>query len=576
MDCKLKTYKITNIISYFIFLLAYIFIITQSIINIKYSQNENKLIIAERLVYEEFAHQVYSNINSKFIENIVINSNCPDDYNIMNIPIKLETFYDCEDANNDNIDSDFCLDKITKASVCCKKGCCLKNINNKKENGYCINKFSYNEYDPRDNVCYKFSQYNGRIYHIGSNKICVKKGNLTYENLLLLSNKENRCYILDSKNNFICSSNLINLGNILNVNNNIIVKNLFSLSSPDLFEMESKIRISKLLNKKKYDEEKIKKEYEKISKISSKNIYDAFNINKSPYIYSYLQNYQNKQNILFSDMTNSNELIFQKFKDNSYINDNTIGWYTRNYIGFNNISELNKFKMYFDSNDYKNNSLYKISKTLFPNYGSAIIGTFVCIGLIIFICFAIKRYKNEGEMDLIIKKIIINNVRFFLVAIAFFVYLIIYLVEYYRFDEIYIDMEDFYSKVIEKYNYRRKQIHSLIGVILLGFNLFFELLIQNLKIDITYISGDNGYSENMVNAYIRFRDSNCKHKIKFNKKKAFQDHIPNIQKVLRRCNKCKNEDIEDFEFKFNNIKINKNDNIALIGITNNCEIIMEE
>ena len=57
-----------------------------------------------------------------------------------------------------------------------------------------------------------------------------------------------------------------------------------------------------------------------------------------------------------------------------------------------------------------------------------------------------------------------------------------YLIGYYfKFDEIYIDMEDFYKKVLQKYNYRRRQLYLFIGLMILSFEVFFELLILNLK-----------------------------------------------------------------------------------------------
>ena len=575
MDCKTKTYKTTNIISFFIFILAFIFIFIQSIKNIKYNRNENNLIIAERLVYEEFAHVVYSNIKSKIIygiEEVEKNENCREGYNIMSFPIKIETFYDCagvKDSSDNNIDPDFCLDKITKASMCCRKGCCLKNINNKKENGFCVDKLTYDEQDPRNLNCSKFSQYNGRFYIKEGKKICVKKENKTYEDLLSIS-QNNYCSIaLDSKNHYLCNYDF------LNNSGNIIVKNLFSLSEPDYFEMESKIRLSILLNKKKFDEEIIKKEYNRISKISSKNIYEAFYTDKC------FQNCYDSQNYIFygslklSDIIEkSDELIFKNFKDNDYIKNNNINWYTRNYIGFNNITELNKFKIYFDSNDYKNNSLYKISKNLIPNYFSATIGPLICISLIIFIYFSIARYKKDEEIDLIIK-FNINNIKFIFVLIFFIIYLIEYLYQCFQFEEIYIDMENFYSKIIEKYNDRRKQIYLLIGLIIFSFNLFFELLIQNLKLDITRIIGANGNSKNIIISYIKYKNINCRHKIKFNKNKTFSEHIPNIQNILKRCNNCKDNDIEDFYF--NNNKIDNLDNIINeIGIKGDSEILIED
>ena len=70
MECKQKTYKVVNIISSIILIIAYGFIMVQSIFNIIYSENKKKSIIAERYAYEQFSHEVYSNINSKIISDI--------------------------------------------------------------------------------------------------------------------------------------------------------------------------------------------------------------------------------------------------------------------------------------------------------------------------------------------------------------------------------------------------------------------------------------------------------------------------------------------------------------------------
>ena len=127
MECQINTYKVTNIISYFLLIIAYGFIMTQSIINIIYSRNKDKHIFVERLIYEQFSHEVYSNINSKLIEDIKtvpLDEECGENYEIMKVPIKIESFYDCEDVYNDDINKDVCQNKITSTSLCCRKDCC--------------------------------------------------------------------------------------------------------------------------------------------------------------------------------------------------------------------------------------------------------------------------------------------------------------------------------------------------------------------------------------------------------------------------------------------------------------------
>ena len=583
MDCKKQTYKISNIISSFILIISYAFVMAQSIINIKYNENNDNDIIAERLVYEQFSHEVYTNINSKVIKNITfvdINEDCPDNFRIMNIPIKMESFYDCPkiDKNNENIEKEYFENRITSAQTCSRKGCCLKRISDKKENAYCMDKNNIDEYDIRKELCTKFSKYNGRFYNYENKKICVEKDYRNYEDLLLEQSSKcssNTIYF-DSYDHCVNNNNDNNY-NYLTNNGKAIVKNIFSIDDPNYFEMESSIRINKLLNKIKYDEEKIKKEYDKISRISPKDIYDAFMDTECKYCndnnYKIYKSTSTKLNNIF---TNSSEIIFDNYRYNSYIGNSDISWYTRNYIGFNNKTELNKFKKYFDSNDYKNNPLYKISSDLYPNYGSAIIGSIIFIVSIAFIVLLIKNFKNE-ENDYKIKDFNLNNIRFLLVFILFLTYLIMYLIHLGQFDEIYIDMELFYKKVIEKYNQRRKQIYLLIGVILFSFNLFIELLIQNLKCDISLRveEGANGPQVNSINVILKLKESTCekKHHFKFYKNKKFSEHLKKIKALLSRCNKCKECDVDDFYY---NDKIIEIDNkVKDINIKNNSEIIIE-
>ena len=587
MDCKKQTYKISNIISSFILIISYAFVMAQSIINIKYNENNDNDIIAERLVYEQFSHEVYTNINSKVIKNITfvdINEDCPENFRIMNIPIKMESFYDCPkiDKNNENIEKEYFENRITSAQTCSRKGCCLKRISDKKENAYCMDKNNIDEYDIRKELCTKFSKYNGRFYNYENKKICVEKDNSNYESFLTDSygSCSKKIYFDSYNDHYLCNDN--NKYNFLTNNANsekVIVKNIFSVDDPNYFEMESSIRINKLLNKIKYDEEKIKKEYDKISKISPKNIYDSFmdkECEKMGCNDKYYEKFNSTITKLNNIFTNSSEIIFDNYRYNSYIGNSDISWYTRNYIGFNNPKELKRFKKYFDSNDYKNNPLYKISKNLYPSYGSFIIGAIIFIVSIIFIILLIKNFKNE-ENDYKIKDFNLNNIRFLLVFILFLTYLIMYLIHLGQFDEIYIDMELFYKKVIEKYNQRRKQIYLLIGVILFSFNLFIELLIQNLKCDISLRveEGANGPQVNSINVILKLGESTCekKHQFKFYKNKKFSEHLKKIKALLSRCNKCKECDVDDFYY---NDKIIEIDNkVKDINIKNNSEINIE-
>ena len=573
MDFQQKAYQVIGIISIILLIIALGFIITQSIINIIYSFKYNDTIIAERLVYEQFSHEVYSNINSYPITEINIigkDSNCPEYFEEINIPIKIEEFYDC--GNNDNID-EFCQNKITPESLCCHKSCCFEIIENKRENKYCLQKreLSGNDIrkdnDPRENVCAKFSKYLGKFYIFNEKKICAKKSNKGYEELLRNSEKDG-CGNLDSKGHCDYTTEHLKytIDEINYYTSLISVKNIFSTTEPNDFEMESKLRISMMLNRKNYNENKIRKEIQKISEISSKNIYNAFNDEKctdncSSTKYHIIDYYYYLKDKL------SDEYIFKNFKNDYYYSNKKIYWYSRNYIGFQNSTELNKFKTFFDVNDHKNNSLYKISKTLFPNFESIFIGIFVIVLSILLIIHLIKKnnVNDDYKLDYLILLVI-----FILFLLYFLMYLIGYLV---KFKEIDIDMEDFYRNILKKYNYRRRQLYLMIAVIILIVDIFLELLKLNIKY--SFNNPETNVGINYINVKIKINESQCQaeHKIRLYHTQKFSDYTTKINKIFSKCRNCRDFDINSYKINGNEIDENK---IIQDIIKDGNEIICEE
>jgi hypothetical protein len=365
-----------------------------------------------------------------------------------------------------------------------------------------------------------------------------------------------------------------------------MVQNLLSVVKPSYFEMESNIKLSMVLNKNNYNEDEIKKKIQTLSEISAKNIYDTFNDeeclgdqcydDKNYFIYS--SRYLDDIFPLNYDIS----LIFKKFRNNQLIKSQMATWYYRSYIGFENISELERFKEHFDSNNHKNNSLYRISDNLYPNYGSFIIGAIICIISIILICLYIKDFKSsEINFKFLDYDYNINLFKFLLILALFLIYLLMYLFGYYyKFEEIHIDMEDFYQKVLEKYNYRRKQLYLLIGVIIFGFNVFLELIIQNFNFSLYHSAGNgfNGVPVNTIIVYFVFENVPCKHKRKLYKNKIFKDEFKKLEKKIINCRKCKNTrnisaEIEDYFI--GNKKINEDQTINANGIQDQNEITIK-
>ena len=166
------------------------------------------------------------------------------------------------------------------------------------------------------------------------------KKDRTYEDLLFDYETYDKCkscdkIYFDSKQHFICNDNFI-----LTNQNNAIIKNIFSVTQPNYFEMESKIKLSILLNKINMNEDKIKKELNKISKISSKTIYDTFIDKKCNGDECLDSNWTQREFKKISEIINTQEFIFYDL--NEYILNSNIYWYTRNFIGFENYTELKK------------------------------------------------------------------------------------------------------------------------------------------------------------------------------------------------------------------------------------------
>ena len=586
-ETKKTIYKILNISSFIILIIAYGFVMAQSIINIIYSANNKKEIIVERLVYEQFSHEVYSNINSKVIKSFSYDTSCGGDSEIYSLPVKMEAFYDCTNVYNDNIDKDICQNKITSAYLCCNKECCTNVITGKKEYKKCNDKKEIDQHDERDGICSKFSKYNGKSFYKqnNNNKICVEKCDVTYYDLLKNSDRNADVFKIDSKNHYYHDYSV--LGSV-EYTNPIMVQNLLSVVKPSYFEMESNIKLSIMLNKNNYNEDKIKKKIRTLSEISAKNIYDTFNDEKClgdqcyDDKYYFYDSFSSLSLSSFIEKNSGISLIFENFKNNQLIRNQEAIWYYRTYIGFENISELDRFKEHFDSNNHKNNSLYRISDTLYPNYGSFIIGAIICIISIILICLYIKDFKSsEINFKFQDYDYNINLFKFLLILALFLIYLLMYLFGYYyKFEEIHIDMEDFYQKVLEKYNYRRKQLYLLIGVIIFGFNVFLELIIQNFNFSLYHSAGNgfNGVPVNTIIVYFVFENVPCKHKRKLYKNKIFKDEFHKLEKKIINCRKCKDRrnisaEIEDYFI--GNKKINEDQTINANEIKDQDEITIK-
>ena len=591
MEFKLIIFFLFILIITFLLLNSgFILIIIQNIKNIIFYSEKSKEIIAEKIIYEQFSHEIYSNIKSRIyyeIRQTSISTECDSGYEIIKFPLRMEYFYDCEGIFDDKIDKKDCQDKITNPQHCCELNCCRDYIINKEKKHFCSDWTYFPYFDSRNDICSYISIYNGKFYYINNKyKYCARRLDKVYEDLLSDFDKNKNCdikFIFDSANHYFCNGDY-NYNNYFYYDyqyhyyynyENLVAQNIISNVTPSLINIENSFRISKLLNKKEYDESKIKKELKKLNEISNKNIENAFKKNDDVFTNYYVYfSYMNS-----GELISGNEPIFKKFKDNSFLQGSSGNWYTRNYIGFSNIKQLKKFKKYFDENNHKNNSLYKLSiSELFlyiPLVSIIIIGILFISEIIILIYILIKR-KNLDKND-IIEKITIYYLIITIFSFAFF--LIIYLSCFIcNFDNIEIKMEKFFQRVLEKYMERREQLYLKIGIIL----FFVDVII--LIVFFIYITRNTFKTKEVINSrpinilVIKFRlkEVNCIHKIKVDENKTLKSYFNIFENILEKCPKCSKDFIGIDYILLDNKNLNIENTIKSLKLNEKSVFIIDD
>ena len=581
---------IINIILTSFLILSCILIFAQTIINIKYNYSNDKTILTEKLVYQQFSHDIYSNINSKILYDFEIykfSEDCPEDKEVIIFPIKLDSYYDCEGINFENLDDNICQDKITNSSICCQKGCC--------ENNKCRDKVANNmeieeKNDDRKNKCVYFNKYNGKFSQIiNGNKICAKKYSYDYQYLLNLCEinyvKTSNCLYLDSMNHCFDLQNIqgnseleISGNKILNLNkNSVIVKNIFSEINPNYFEYEILLKEQIAYNKAEISDDD-KEEVEKYNELNIKNIYETFFESLDASEKGNI-NYIIQTEMKLSEIINENsEPIFQDYSsDNNYIKNRIINWYTRNYIGFKNFEELKKFKENFDEDDITNNPLYKISNdTLYPNIESIFIILIFFAEFIISLILQIKTFIKKKSIK-IKTYLISDSINQILTPALLIIYFSIYLFKYvYKYKKIEIEMEEYYKLVLDKYNKRRNQDCLLAGIIFLFIDLLLILINYLIMIRIYDINGINSSSGASIICTLRNTFNDEEHQFKFYLSRKFSHEMERFKEKyfqnfdIDECKFLKNEDgVEGDE-----IPIDEKKRVGEIGLQNKSIILV--
>ena len=93
---------------------------------------KTRSLVTERLLYEQFSYEVYESILSyPYIQSSSSTSNVENyenDYSYMDVELKLDSFYDCRDIYDPELNEEKCQNQIVKSNTCCKSECCSKII----------------------------------------------------------------------------------------------------------------------------------------------------------------------------------------------------------------------------------------------------------------------------------------------------------------------------------------------------------------------------------------------------------------------------------------------------------------
>ena len=145
---------------------------------------------------------------------------------------------------------------------------------------------------------------------------------------------------------------------------------------------------------------------------------------------------------------------FLNIQSSKYNMEQNLNIYTRNYIGFKNLDELNDFKSKFNEKDPTDNPLYKLSSSDYnPIITIIFSGLLLLLDIIymIFIVISWKKENNNYNSSLIKAFLVINSL--FIAAVLF---IIVY--HFLKYPKINIDMDDRMKAVLDLYN---KRIMSL-------------------------------------------------------------------------------------------------------------------
>ena len=465
-------------ISFLLVIISYILYIIQSFINQHFLKSNSKAALTERLLYEKFSEEIYNNIRSYPIKEIKTKSDSKTQSLILEV--KLDTYFDCQGVNNGLLNEDKCQNKIVNNLTCCKSECCYKDktgetrCNNYnfdiKKNTLSKNILIYNNEeiydDPKRRYCQYMNRLSGKTSKVLNYNLQMELFNYSYENILLnvddinsfikIDKKENQnegfkdCGEIDSlkRHLFVKDYNCPVNYAYLDPNNNLLFFDTISPSSLGIFVKNYLSEMPPFIH-----------EWNDIFQSGNISIKDINNLIKKNFPNSDYDNYYKRQDAYFY----VNQIPdFSASYANKVNQKQKIYWYSTNYIGFDTVKDLNKFKNIFNENNMSDNPLYKIREKLIPSVATSVI----CILLLLLYIIFFIRFAKEVNNN-IIMKLTCFKIKEIITLVSLIVYFIIYLVcAHGNFKKININLDANYKEILNLYNERRKQKYFLAGIIL--------------------------------------------------------------------------------------------------------------
>ena len=491
-------------------IISYILIIVQSSINYMFKNYKTRSLVTERLLYEQFSYEVYENIHSYTYIHSDSSSSTQENYdyeyyyNYMSVELKLDSYYDCRDAYDPELNEEICQNQIVKNNTCCKSECCLKtngdetfcynyafDLDNNAIKNNRILYYNDEEYfdDPKRRFCSNFSVYNKEKYigidydlsgylfkchydyiQIFLNLVpgmcigkysCINNPNLNKDcgfidtmNNHLYVDDSSKCpiddlYTYNEDSKIYASSNEYGFST-----NRIIVRNILSEIEPDIHEWKE--RFISLENYENKETEEYKNLKEKFLSIRKKDIANIIKYNAT---------------LWFGRDFSLNEEGFSALNSKAKPK-----LYYTSYIGFDSEKDLTNFFKYFYYPDITNNPLYKIGKGVYPSLETIICGAVLCVLCIIYLIFFWRKSIQNYLCLLIVKECVLG--------VSFLIEFAIYIWQIIIFENIKIHMDYNYELILNLYNKRRIQYCLLFGLILLFISIIpflIFLIIQKCK-----------------------------------------------------------------------------------------------